>query len=295
MERRRTMPNQSRHEQVTVDGPVNSWLYLHQGSGTDRIAMHWHQSIELSYTIRGEITEFKIENQKFHTKPGDILVVNSQELHQIYSKGQAGDRALSIIFPHQYVMGLYPLIDQQQISINDPSQFSDIQKAAYAQLQGLLLEISKNYLTTSRLKNLRLQCLTDEVLCKLLTYFTVDKIGEYGRSSNYSMERIHLITKYINDNYQSDIRLESLAELCGISKEYLARFFKAQMGQTVGEYINNVREQHARQRLRTSKLNLTMIAIQTGFSGIRTMNRTLEKLYGKSAAELRKEGRKWIT
>lgn len=279
---------------MTVDGPVNSWIYLHRDSSANRIAMHWHQSIELSYTLRGEIAEFVIERQTFHTKPGDILVVNSQELHSIDPKNKVGDQALTIIFPYRYVAGLYPSIDHQQIALNDPSQFDDRQKTAYIRLQGLLLEVARNYDSDSKLKNVQLQCLTDEVLRILLSYFMVDKPSEYGGDKDYSMERVHLITKYVNDHYQDEITLTALAELCGVSKEYLARFFKRQMGQTIGEYVNHVRAQHAHHLLRGSRLNLTNIAIRTGFSGIRTMNRTMEKVYGRTASEIRKEDRKWI-
>lgn len=80
-----------------------------------------------------------------------------------------------------------------------------------------------------------------------------------------------------------------IANQCNISKEYLARFFKKEMELTVENYINNVRAERAYYELKHLKNNLTQIAINNGFSSIRTMNRAFDKLYDESASKIKKE------
>lgn len=50
---------------------------------------------------------------------------------------------------------------------------------------------------------------------------------------------------------------------------------------TVENYINNVRAEHAYHELKHSKNNLTQIAINNGFSSIRTMNRAFDNCASK--------------
>ena len=77
---------------------------------------------------------------------------------------------------------------------------------------------------------------------------------------------------------------------CNISKEYLARFFKKEMELTVENYINNVRVERAYYELKHLKNNLTQIAINNGFSSIRTMNRAFDKLCIQNKKETIKIG-----
>lgn len=77
-----------------------------------------------------------------------------------------------------------------------------------------------------------------------------------------------------------------------VSKEYLSRFFKKQMEITVDTYINNVRAQHAYFELKNTSHNLTQVAMNNGFSGVRTMNRAFDKLYGKTASQIKRSFKK---
>lgn len=58
---------------------------------------------------------------------------------------------------------------------------------------------------------------------------------------------------------------------------------------TVDTYINNVRAQHAHYELRNSHKNLTEIALDNGFSGVRTMNRAFQNLYKISASKIKRQ------
>lgn len=59
---------------------------------------------------------------------------------------------------------------------------------------------------------------------------------------------------------------------------------------TVENYINNVRVERAYYELKHSKNNPTQIAINNGFSSIRTMNRAFDKLCIQNKKETIKIG-----
>ncbi|WP_249905382.1 helix-turn-helix domain-containing protein [Lactobacillus amylovorus] len=75
-----------------------------------------------------------------------------------------------------------------------------------------------------------------------------------------------------------------MQRLQGIS---VALFQKAD-GNHSCTYINNVRAQRAYFELKNTSHNLTQIAMNNGFSGVRTMNRAFDKLYGKTASQIKR-------
>lgn len=254
------------------------------------VAPHWHRGIELSYTLDGRITDFIIAGKHFDTQMGQILVVNTQVIHSVDSTIKKGNKTLSIIFPFDYVANLYPEINHQEIDINYPEKLNNDQKSAYSNLQGLLTQFYWLASSTQPLKNLIMQQIVDEVLLLLLERFTKEKPpeSEMGQRKVYVINRLQFITQYVNNHYQEKLTLDSIAKKCNVSTEYLSRFFKKQMEITVDTYINDVRAQRAYFELKNTSHNLTQIAMSNGFSGVRTMNRAFDKLYGKTASQIKR-------
>ncbi|MBP2058642.1 AraC-like DNA-binding protein [Lactobacillus colini] len=280
------------HEIVKTTDPLPIWLHIFENSTTQEyIAPHWHRGIELSFTQYGQIDDFVIGKCHYTTDSGQLLVVNSQEIHSIATQSRLGERAISIIFPYEYVYKYYPDIEHELIEINEYDKLNSKQRLAYAKMQGLLTQIITIYETDSKLKNLALVQLVDQVLFLLLEYFSIKQQDSHRTSPKkvYIINRLQFITQYVNSNYQERISLDDIAQKCNISKEYLARFFKQEMGITVETYINNVRAQNARQDLLGQVGNLTTIALHNGFSGIRTMNRAFNNLYGITASDFKRK------
>ncbi|WP_270516008.1 AraC family transcriptional regulator [Lactobacillus johnsonii] len=280
------------HEIVVPTDPLPVWYFIfHDHNSEKYIAPHWHRGIELSYVERGRIDDFLINKQHYSSNSGTILIVNTQEIHSIRDFENNNGLALSIIFPYDYVVNLYPAIAHQIIKINDTTKFNSKQKLSYLKLQGLLGQFIKVYFLDIPTKYLEQQRLIDEILCLLLNDFTEEKRDQQrisGRKA-YIINRLQYITQYVNNHYQEELNLTLIANQCNISKEYLARFFKKEMELTVENYINNVRAEHAYHELKNSKNNLTQIAINNGFSSIRAMNRAFDKLYGESASKIKKK------
>lgn len=282
------------HEVVIPTDPFGVWYYVfHDTPGETYVAPHWHRGIELSYVLHGKIDDFLINRQHFSSKPGKILLVNSQEIHSVHNFARSNEVALSIIFPFDYIANLYPSINHQLILINNPEKFSPKQELSYIRLQGLLTQFINLYFSDSEFKYLTQQQIIDQVLAILVQDFTYEKPKQKDLNQRkvYVVSRLQLITQYVNNHYQEPINLSEIAKKANISKEYLARFFKKQMEMTVDTYIANVRAQHAHYDLANKNTTLTTIAINNGFSGVRTMNRAFKRLYGKTASEFKRENK----
>lgn len=281
------------HELVKPTGNLPIWLMtfpLQKGQTPAEIPPHWHQGIEISYTAAGTIEHFQIENQVYKTAPGRILVVNSQSVHSIQAalKGEA----LSMIYPYNFVSGLFPKISELEFAVNEPDHFSAKQKEAYRLLQEKLQAIYELWSGAKEdLREIKVCALSLEVLEILLEDFTIPRQLELGKKL-FITQRMQEILDYIYDQYQTPIGLSEIAAHAHISKEYLARFFKKNMGVTVAAYLRDLRARAARKLLLTNSGTLETIAEQCGFSGLRSMNRALVECYQESASEIRQKNSK---
>ncbi|WP_225367059.1 helix-turn-helix transcriptional regulator [Lactiplantibacillus pentosus] len=283
------------HEIVTRTQPLSAWIHYHDQHAPSEIAAHWHQGIELSYTISGHIDDFTINGQHFRTSAGQLLVVNSQLIHSIHTHNTPESRALSVIYPYDYVRRLYPKIETEIIAVNDPHQFTSAQQAMYLNLQGHFDQLYLALQRPSAVTNLRLEAETAQILSELLTYFTSAKASTgvmYGKDA-LAVERIQKISTYVAQHYTEPISLTDVAQQINVTKEYLTRFFKKQMAMTVGQYVNLVRAQHAYEDLLGERGNLTTIASMNGFASTRALNRAFQTVYHQSAAEIYKTKHTW--
>lgn len=280
-----------KHEVVRPNEKLPVWVWMHNSNFnySSYIAPHWHQSIELSYTLTGEIDEFIIEGQNYHCEPGKILVVNSQEIHSIkVFKNGIDKRALSVIFTYKFVKEMYPMIDNMVFSLNNYSKLTDGQKYKYKKLQKLLQQVATIYTEKENAyKNISISVKLLEILEILIKNFMIEAKCKSTKEVRI-VERTQAIIEYIQKNYQEELSLENIARYHHVSKEYLARFFKKYIGITIGQYIAEIRAKHAYDDIVTGKHNLTEIALNNGFSGIRTMDRALIRIYGRKASELKK-------
>ena len=279
----------AKHEIVVADKHLPAWIYLHEKNQTSYIEPHWHSSIEISYTLSGSISDFFIAGQSYKTQPGRILVVNSAELHSIRAihDPKQDPRALTIIFPYRIIKRYRPDIQAYQFTINSVDLEEGARLPAYQALQEKLTAIADLYHSKD---HLRKTILLLEILELLLDHFLEKrKICSSDRQDQKQKERLTDIKTYIEENFRAELALEDIANFCYLSKEHLARFFKEHMNITVIQYLNFVRAKHAYPLLLEGQLTATQVALDCGFSGLRTMDRALVKNYGLTSREIRKK------
>ena len=76
---------------------------------------------------------------------------------------------------------------------------------------------------------------------------------------------IHQAKNYIQNNYNRNISLESLAEELGLNQNYVSSLFKEQTGINFKQYLTDVRMTNAKRLLRETNLNLSQISAEVGY------------------------------
>lgn len=252
---------------------------------------HWHDDVELNYTISDTIDDFSIEDEHFTTSAGRILLVNSRQVHGVQSKQSSADgqqpAALTIVFPLPFLKDCYPSVDQIQFDLNHPDRFTDDQKQAYHELQRLLNKIMGQFgKTQNELTVLKIRTYLMMIITTLVEHFSRAKVYALPQNTEKQL-RISTITEYMYQHYQAPLKIDDIAKNVHLSKEYLIRFFKNNLGTTPYQYLAYIRCQKAQGLLLHSEDNLTEIAVNTGFGSLRSMNRAFEKFVHTNAKNWR--------
>lgn len=115
-----------------------------------------------------------------------------------------------------------------------------------------------------------------------------------SRSSDLGSEGQRVVRKamvYIHENYMEPISLEDAAKHVNLSKEYLARCFRKEMGITLVTYLNRYRVDQAKALLDKGERNLTEIALETGFSSSAYFSRVFRQEVGMTPSDYQRSVR----
>jgi YesN/AraC family two-component response regulator len=100
-------------------------------------------------------------------------------------------------------------------------------------------------------------------------------------------EVILSVRDYIDRHFQSDLKLEDLAEKFYFSKEYLTRLFHNQFGCAIYEYVLKMRMDKAKEYLRSPQMQIQEIAEKLGYSNAHYFAKAFKHRYGETPSEFR--------
>lgn len=106
-------------------------------------------------------------------------------------------------------------------------------------------------------------------------------------NQNKASDKINLIVKYINDNYEKDLSLEILADMFGDKPKNISRIFKERIGVGFFEYLAEMRINKSKKLLINTTGTLQNIYTQVGFNNKTTFIRTFKKFVGMTPMEYR--------
>ncbi len=127
-------------------------------------------------------------------------------------------------------------------------------------------------------------------LYEIILYFTHSFetiMNSLGNSSRDSV--IDDILYYIDHNYNTNLKLETIAVLFGYNSSYLGKIFTKNVGESFNTYVDRVRVEHAIKMLTEGKLKVYEIAEKVGYNNVDYFHKKFKKYVGSSPAEYRSE------
>lgn len=147
----------------------------------------------------------------------------------------------------------------------------------------LLGELDSNGLSG----HLYTESLANVLAVHLLRNYTASGIELRQRAGGLSGRKLRDVTSYIAENYTRDLRLEELARVAGISQFHFAREFKKMTGDSPHQYLIKLRIQRAKTLLKMTKMPLTEVGLQSGFSHQSHFTRLFHKFTGTTPQSYR--------
>ncbi len=108
-------------------------------------------------------------------------------------------------------------------------------------------------------------------------------------NSKNNNQLIHQIRQYMEDNYANqDLSLNHINEKFNINSKYLSQLFKEQLGVNFGEFLVNLRMEHAKRLLLETNSPINDIALLVGYEIQISFSRTFKKIVGVTPSDYRK-------
>ena len=98
---------------------------------------------------------------------------------------------------------------------------------------------------------------------------------------------IHEALVFIEQNFQNDISVEDIAEVCGLNRSYFGKIFKEALGKTTQEFLLNYRMTKATELLKLTQLSIGSVSAAVGYGNPLHFSRAFKHVYGVSPREWR--------
>ena len=94
---------------------------------------------------------------------------------------------------------------------------------------------------------------------------------------------------YIDNNYQNNIKLETIAPLFGYNSAYLGKLFTKSIGENFNSYVDHRRIEHSKKLLERRNIKVYEVSDLVGYKNVDYFHKKFKKYVGISPAEYRKQ------
>jgi len=254
------------------------------------VEYHNHDFYEIYFFISGRVT-YIIEGKSYILKPGDIVIINNKDLHKpVIEPGVRYERIVICLNPG--------FINKLETGGTNLSMcFESASRSKYnllrpspevtENLMCIITKLEKAYTNISYGSNLLKNIYFTELIVFLNKAYADSSDEEIKNDINYN-EKINKIVQYINENLKNDLSLELLSAKFYLSKYYLLREFKKNVGYTIHSYIQQKRLIMAKILLR-GNVSITEVCLRCGFGDYSNFIRSFKKAFGLSPRKYTKK------
>lgn len=245
---------------------------------------HWHQAMELLLFVKGKVT-CKFASSTLHAKPGDLYLINANEVHETRCSADAVYLCVHIL--PSAMCRYVPDFDQLRFSLAYDPQ--DRKKSeAYEKLRDCMEDILSHREETASFRKLQRQARLFEAAAILVEHFSQSLALEETNLQRSDMTRLEPVLEYTQLHHGEELTLDGAAKAMGLNKEYFCRLFKKNMGISYLQYVYQIRTTSVCRELETCDDTIGEIAERHGFKDTKMLNQYFKEIYGCTPSEKRK-------
>ena len=254
---------------------------------------HYHPEYDILLSLKDHAGEF-LSGDHIGPLSRGTLVMNGPNIPHVLHSGKPDEKdparpALAVIQFSRDSLGLDLLRKQEMQTVRE---FLDAAERGFEffgtsarEAAGMILEMERQTPFERYLQLLR-----------LLQFFAVSGEKRPLASPAFSpslrardISRLDEVLGWVRRNKSGPVTLERTAAVAKMSPKSFCRFFKANTGKTLVEYVNELRIGEACRQLLETDLPVSEIALECGFNNLSNFNRRFLQLKGVSPREFRRQ------
>ena len=242
---------------------------------------HSHPDYEFIIPV-SPLTNLVSEGSVYIGEPNFIYPVPSGRSHGIkYSQNNVSYICIDV--EKNYFEAMINKIGAESISFNTILPYSDA-------LHDYIKNFRREFKNPEPQAEYILNPLRDLICAEIIRSAMSDSFDSRTERIGYA-PGISRVVKYINENYDKDVKVDELAKICGLSKTYFSSTFKSIFGTTPKAYVNTLRIAKAKNLLEFSDMPIKKISVNCGFKNLNTFFCAFRKSTDMTPSEF-KESRK---
>ncbi len=255
---------------------------------------HYHNEMKLLFVLRGR-TSCKIHNVLYTLEEGDLLIVDTKDMHRIYDSSK-DVLMLSLYVDLSFYADLYPDIEYMIFACEDYSKASSLKhqdlQNKVSILKHRIAKTALAYINNKDNISFLTECINDLIFTlvnQFQGFFIEDHKfkADHGGPSDIDLSRLYQIIKYIYLNYDQKITLEDLSNIVYLNPYYISHLIKNTSGLSFQNFLNYVRVEYAEKLLVEGELTLTQISESCGFSSLSYFNKSFRAWYNITPGQYR--------
>ena len=244
---------------------------------------HHHDFSKIVILIDGDLTYY-IEGKAYILKPWDILFVNKNEIHKpVVNPNKYYERMVIWLNPDfmaKYAQGNNNLLKCFEVAIKNNYNLLRLNMKSIDIIKNLIQDIQNCNNSNEFGSEILKESLFVQLMVLMNRLFLNSDKNRDIEDIQYD-KTIEGVLNYINSNLENDLSIDTIASEFFISKYYLMRKFKNQIGSSIHNYVVQKRLILARSLI-SDGLSMSSVCSRCGFNDYSSFVRAFKKVYGVS-------------
>ena len=244
---------------------------------------HHHDFSKIVILIDGDLTYY-IEGKAYILKPWDILFVNKNEIHKpVVNPNKYYERIVIWLNPDfmaKYAQGNNNLLKCFEVAIKNNYNLLRLNMKSIDIIKNLIQDIQNCNNSNEFGSEILKESLFVQLMVLMNRLFLNSDKNRDIEDIQYD-KTIEGVLNYINSNLENDLSIDTIASEFFISKYYLMRKFKNQIGSSIHNYVVQKRLILARSLI-SNGLSMNSVCSRCGFNDYSSFVRAFKKVYGVS-------------
>jgi len=260
------------------------------GSHTSKI--HTHSNCELNFIECGWGKRYVGDNIS-NFERGDLVLMGPDLPHCWEVKGskqQQKPKCIVIHFQENLIKSVFthvPELEPIRELLKKSAHGLHFKYYQTHQIRNLLKEMLEVEGLKSLIKLLQIFC----ILLEIEDYEYLSTPGYIEKANQSDFQKINKIYEHIFINFQEDISLEKVAEQVHLTKGSLCRYFKNKTGQTLFNFLKEVRIGYACKMLTVTNKTITEICYESGYNTLAHFNTQFKEIKDMTPSEFRNKSK----